>query len=643
MKKVLLTLMALLTIVCGTNAKTVETTLWNDTYTDGVELSGETVATFKAGDVLRVYVTVPEGGANFKIVYKGASNGWAETTIPSLDTQWPWVNGDEAYKDIAFTAADITAFSGNNIYIYKGENSTITKVTLITTEPDNDAVQTLWEDTYTDGVELGSETVATFKAGDVLRVYVTVPEGGANFKIVYKGASNDWAETTIPSLDTQWPWVNGDETYKDITFTAADIIAFAGNNIYIYQGENSTITKVTLITTGAGDDPTPPSTDGDYTVTINEASNGTVTTDKAKADQGSTVTLTVTPATNYKLTKLRIDEVAGDPNGDTPSLARRRVNGIVIAGDIEYTKVNETTYTFVMPGNNVEITATFTNKPVAEPTFVYDDANNKVTVKLSGADDDFAANAKIYYTTDGSDPKTSTTRQESTTDVDITVTNGMAVVKAVGVDSEGNMSEVASQEVSLVRYLTVSKQWTAFYSPETFALPEGLKAYTIESVTQPEGTEEGTVTLKEQTVIAKNIPMVIENTVLENSTTKFRIANTDDVEIPASDMCDEFKGVAAATSLTSDYVYYVLKDGVFLRTNPGTVNAYNCYLQFDKESTPANARRFSIIFGNNTTGVQTVRTAGVDGDTWYNLNGAQVLKPSQRGIYIRNGKKIVFK
>jgi hypothetical protein len=108
-------------------------------------------------------------------------------------------------------------------------------------------------------------------------------------------------------------------------------------------------------------------------------------------------------------------------------------------------------------------------------------------------------------------------------------------------------------------------------------------------------------------------------------------------------MCDEFKGVAAATSLTSDYVYYVLKDGVFLRTNPGTVNAYNCYLQFDKESTPANARRFSIIFGNNTTGVQTVRTAGVDGDTWYNLNGAQVLKPSQRGIYIRNGKKIVFK
>ena len=233
MKKVLLTLMALLTIVCGTNAKTVETTLWNDTYTDGVELSGETVATFKAGDVLRVYVTVPEGGANFKIVYKGASNDWAETTIPSLDTQWPWVNGDEAYKDIAFTAADITAFSGNNIYIYKGENSTITKVTLITTEPDNDAVQTLWEDTYTDGVELGSETVATFKAGDVLRVYVTVPEGGANFKIVYKGASNDWAETTIPSLDTQWPWVNGGETYKDITITAADLTAIGSNNIYI--------------------------------------------------------------------------------------------------------------------------------------------------------------------------------------------------------------------------------------------------------------------------------------------------------------------------------------------------------------------------------------------------------------------------
>ena len=231
------------------NAKTVETTLWEGTYSDGVELNAETVASFKAGDVLRVYVTVPEGGANFKIVYKGAPD-WSETTIPSMESQWPWVNGGETYKDITLTEADLTAMTGKNIYVYKGENSTIVKVSLLTEKKEMKET-TLWEGTYSDGVELNAETVASFKAGDVLRVYVTVPEGGANFKIVYKGAP-DWSETTIPSMESQWPWVNGGETYKDITLTEADLTAMTGKNIYVYKGENSTINKVSLLTEDQG-------------------------------------------------------------------------------------------------------------------------------------------------------------------------------------------------------------------------------------------------------------------------------------------------------------------------------------------------------------------------------------------------------
>ena len=249
MKKFYSLFMALCLSTMLLNAKTVETTLWEGTYSDGVELNAETVASFKAGDVLRVYVTVPEGGANFKIVYKGAPD-WSETTIPSMESQWPWVNGGETYKDITLTEADLTAMTGKNIYIYKGENSTIVKVSLLTEKKEMKET-TLWEGTYSDGVELNAETVASFKAGDVLRVYVTVPEGGANFKIVYKGAP-DWSETTIPSMESQWPWVNGGETYKDITLTEADLTAMTGKNIYIYKGENSTIVKVSLLTEDQG-------------------------------------------------------------------------------------------------------------------------------------------------------------------------------------------------------------------------------------------------------------------------------------------------------------------------------------------------------------------------------------------------------
>ena len=231
------------------NAKTVETTLWEGEYTDGVEINSAAIASFKAGDILRVYVTVPAGGANFKIVYKGAPD-WSETTIPSIGNQWPWVNDSETYKEFTLTAEDLTAMNGKNIYVYKGDNSVIVKVSLLSEKKEMKET-TLWEDTYVDGVEINSAAIATFKADDILRVYVTVPAGGANFKIVYKGAP-DWTETTIPSIGNQWPWVNGDETYKDFALTAADLAALSGKNIYVYKGEYSAITKVSLLTEDHG-------------------------------------------------------------------------------------------------------------------------------------------------------------------------------------------------------------------------------------------------------------------------------------------------------------------------------------------------------------------------------------------------------
>lgn len=230
------------------NAKTVETTLWEGTYSDGVELNAETVASFKAGDVLRVYVTVPEGGANFKIVYKGAPD-WSETTIPSMESQWPWVNGGETYKDITLTEADLTAFAGKNIYIYKGDNSEITKVSLISEEKDTKET-TLWEGEYTGEIELNAATVATFKADDILRVYVAASAEGGNFKLVYKGEP-DWTETAIPSVNNTWPWINGGEDRFEVTFTNADIAALASKNIYLANGGRS-IVKVSLISEDQG-------------------------------------------------------------------------------------------------------------------------------------------------------------------------------------------------------------------------------------------------------------------------------------------------------------------------------------------------------------------------------------------------------
>lgn len=80
-----------------------------------------------------------------------------------------------------------------------------------------------------------------------------------------------------------------------------------------------------------------------YTVTVNAAENGTVTANPAKAAEGATVTLTVSPAEGYKLDTLAVKDASD--------------------GDVELKE----DYTFVMPASNVTVTATFVEQ--VAPTY----------------------------------------------------------------------------------------------------------------------------------------------------------------------------------------------------------------------------------------------------------------------------------
>ena len=86
--------------------------------------------------------------------------------------------------------------------------------------------------------------------------------------------------------------------------------------------------------------------------------NGSVSASPERANAGETVTLTVKPAQGYKLSSLTVT-TAGEP---TPSTCAR----VKEVKTIETTKVDDNTYTFVMPDADININATFTkNKPTA--------------------------------------------------------------------------------------------------------------------------------------------------------------------------------------------------------------------------------------------------------------------------------------
>lgn len=242
--------LVLCTFVPFLSLSAAETTLWEDTYTDGVEINSETVASFQTDDTLRVYLTVPEGGANFKICYKGAPD-WSETTIPSLGSQWPWVNSGEEYFNLPLTQDDIAAFAGKNIYIYQGENSLITKVTLVTEDqepepqPSERVVETLWEGTKVlgpageDGFGINAALLQHLEPND--SIAITITDLTDSYCQINIAANEPW--TTIPG--TNWESLTAAGTYR-YAVTDADLVANIKTSGLTIQGKLCTVTKLEL-------------------------------------------------------------------------------------------------------------------------------------------------------------------------------------------------------------------------------------------------------------------------------------------------------------------------------------------------------------------------------------------------------------
>lgn len=254
--------LVLCTFVPFISLSAAETTLWELTYTDGVEINSETVASFKAGDILRIYLSVPESGANFKICYKGAPD-WSETTIPSLDSQWPWVNGGEDHFDLTFTQADLTAFTGKNIYIYQGDNSLISKVTLVTEDQDPEpqpserVVETLWEGTKVlgpagnDGFGIDAAKLQHLEPND--SIAITIIDLTDSYCQINIAANDPW--TVIPG--TNWESLTAAGTYR-YAVADADLVVNIKTSGLAIQGKLCTVTKLQLLPNQEpGDDPEP--------------------------------------------------------------------------------------------------------------------------------------------------------------------------------------------------------------------------------------------------------------------------------------------------------------------------------------------------------------------------------------------------
>ncbi len=155
---------------------------------------------------------------------------------------------------------------------------------------------------------------------------------------------------------------------------------------------------------------------------------------------------------------------------------------------------------------------------------------------------------------------------------------------------------------------------------------EGLTAYIA-----PEGIAEGKIVLEQVNQVKAGQGMVLVGTA--NQT--YNVPVTVGVAAPATNY---LVGVTEDKDMTNVKAYILATDGKFHPVNGGTLKAGKAYLNI----APTAANSISVVFGDEATGIETVKSETVLNGDIFNLRGQRVVAPS-KGLYIMQGKKVIVK
>lgn len=221
-------------------------------------------------------------------------------------------------------------------------------------------------------------------------------------------------------------------------------------------------------------------------------------------------------------------------------------------------------------------------------------------------------------------------------------------------NTQSKLSEMAVMDVtdSVECYLLpMSQEYGTVNLPYDVVLPEGATAYAVSATNVKDEQGNNTATLTEIAtageIVKANTPMLIHRSA--DTYTLFALNQSTGTALSAA--TNVLKGTQDAAIDNKDS-YYVLginnsansqnrgKLG-FWRSSRSQIGNWRAYLDLGIAS---NAKGFVFALDNSTTGIPHIENAENCGDqSWYTLDGrAMGTMPSQRGVYIHNGKKITI-
>lgn len=273
-----------------------------------------------------------------------------------------------------------------------------------------------------------------------------------------------------------------------------------------------------------------------------------------------------------------------------------------------------------------------------------------VLMKESGTHDS-GYRGRIYYW-DGTTALNTETINPSTEGAIYEATYDVTATGSVFVGSTKNPSEIyairfvpTATKADKIVYIGATSYMTFSDANKHYSTPDGLSAYGAKAANGGNAVE-----LIPATNIKKQNGYILKGT--PNTNYKLTELTTG----PTEPKGNELKRQASAKTFSVDgdgkdsennYNYILAADnGVakfFAVENGTTLAVGKAWLQTTTQLTPAvGARGISIIFSDETTGIETVQSSKLKVQGYYNLAGQRVAQPA-KGLYIVNGKKIMIK
>jgi hypothetical protein len=176
-------------------------------------------------------------------------------------------------------------------------------------------------------------------------------------------------------------------------------------------------------------------------------------------------------------------------------------------------------------------------------------------------------------------------------------------------------------------------EWATFVAEEDLAIPAGLEAYVVSGVS---GT---TVNTEVAPFVAKGVGIILKRA--DKMVNSYRGYAYDGTAAPPTSL---LQGSATDATDIQTYKDYVLYNDQFELAGVSSVGKGHAYLPKTVLGNAAGARCLTII-GGDGTGIGTIVFDDVETeDNWYDLNG-RILngKPTKKGLYIKDGHKVVIK